>query len=107
MRLAALIGFPSVDDMLDQLSSLQLSEWLAYYQQEWLPTDRTEWLLATICALIVNALRSKKAKPARPVDFMPWADNNDSAMDRKSRNMADEIIALNELFGGNDMRNTS
>lgn len=57
--------------MLKELSSIQVAEWMAYYNLE--PFGFTsDWMrTGVVAAMIANVNRKKGAKAAMPEDFVP------------------------------------
>lgn len=57
--------------MLKELSSVQIAEWIAYYNLE--PFGFTaDWLqIGVIASMIANVNRKKGTKPVMPEDFVP------------------------------------
>lgn len=54
---------------MGQISSAELSEWMAAERLGLLPDP---WLQTGVqCAAVANSARGSKGKPARPADFMP------------------------------------
>lgn len=66
--------------MLDQLTSVQLSEWEAYDKLDPIGTWREDYRMAHICSLLANIHNASNTKegetPLRtaPIDFMPVWD---------------------------------
>jgi len=56
---------------LEQLSSIQLAEWEAYYQLEPFGEYQEFWRTGLLASMIANALRGKGQPSARPEDFIP------------------------------------
>lgn len=64
----------TVRDLLDRVSSRELSEWMAYFQFEHLgiaPEERADLRMGILAATSVNAQRGKGSRAAKPADFMP------------------------------------
>jgi hypothetical protein len=58
--------------MLAQLSSRQLSEWIAWAHIRGMPEARADYRTGQICAMLANIYRdSEKSKVFSPSDFMP------------------------------------
>ena len=59
--------------MLEQMSSREVTEWLAYDRLYGLPDWRDDFRVAAMCALLANINRDAKKKPSAysPADFMP------------------------------------
>ena len=53
-----------------------MREWQAYYEIEPFGEERADFRVAQLCALTINAspFRDKRAKLARPMDFMPFVE---------------------------------
>lgn len=60
--------------MLGEISSMQLSEWMAYYDVEHLgvsPEERADLRMGITNATAVNIARGGKGTAAKPSDFLP------------------------------------
>lgn len=91
-------------ELLNRVSSRELTEWMAYDQLEPLPDRRQDLLLASLLALLSNVYRDAKKhrEPAEPGDFLPWLRLDEP--DPEPVDMLAKIEALNALFGGEDRR---
>ena len=67
------------------MSSREFSDWQVYQIVEPLHQDRTDFMLAQLCAIVMSALGGKKRYA--PKDFMPWASGG-SRGDGKVRGKA-------------------
>lgn len=89
-----------VEEMLIRTSSAELTEWAAYEQLNGpLGGQRTDVLLAQLCAVVANANRDKKSKKAKPKDFLPQWDNGRGAPQSWQQHKS-IAKALNAAFGG-------
>lgn len=104
MRLALALG-RTVDELLDDVSSQEISEYLALRQLELLPNERIEMLLATLIAITVNVHRNPdRDEPVDALDFLPWLRADDEADEKTTDDMVSMIEMLNTAFGGVDLR---
>jgi hypothetical protein len=69
-RLALATGCLHPTDILEQLTSRELSQWTAYYNLAPFGQDHTDWLLAQLAAVLVNVMGSRKSQYS-PSDFLP------------------------------------
>jgi len=99
----------TVDELLDRISSQELSEWQAYRSIEPFPHERQEILLANIAAILTNVHRDHDhTSEVTALDFMPWIDNSSYETDDDETVDPDVMLAyveaLNVAFGGQDLR---
>lgn len=100
----------TVDELLDGVSSRELSEYMALRSLELLPNERLELLLATLIAVTVNIHRDPDSDTVEPVQFLPWLagdDDDDQVVQRTAEEMVATIEMLNAAFGGQDLRGTA
>jgi hypothetical protein len=65
----------TVGEMLDKISSAELTEWMAYYQLDPFGNERNDLHSGIIASTVVNSQRTKKSdKVYVPKDFMPDYD---------------------------------
>ncbi len=95
------LGYKSVAECQEGVSSTEFAEWQAYDLIEPFGTDRFPVYFGTIAATIANTQRTKNSKAAQWFDFFPPYGG-------VKRQTVDEQIAvvelLNEAFGGIDKR---
>lgn len=100
----------SVGELLERISSRELTEWIAYQQLEPMQaerSDRIELLLGQLLVLLANVNRDtkKRKRPYSLEDFMPWLRGGAA---QKSRQTLEQQLAivevLNAAFGGDDLR---
>lgn len=72
--MALALGRANVDEMLCEISSEQLSEWMAYSRLEPWGEERDDLRMGIIASTIANVYREKGKKPFKPQDFMPAFD---------------------------------
>ena len=61
----------TVGELLDRISSRELSEWMAYYMLEPFGAERDNLHAGLVAAMVHNVNRDpKRGKPADPKDFM-------------------------------------
>ena len=63
--------------MLAEMTSNQLSEWMAYAQLEPWGEERADLRAGIIASTQANSMRGKKGKPFKPQDFMPRYEPED------------------------------
>lgn len=61
----------TVRQLLSEIGSDELTEWIAYYQMEPWGEERADRRNADLMALTYNLHRGPKAKAMKPQDFMP------------------------------------
>lgn len=66
-KLCSHLGYKSVAELENSLSSKELYEWYEYYQEEQFMADRLEVMLATLTAITYNA---HGGKDLSSIDFM-------------------------------------
>jgi len=59
-------------ELLDRLTSEELTEWMIYDSMEPIGQHRLDYGFGIIAALLANVNRKKGGKPFRPIDFMPF-----------------------------------
>ncbi len=69
-QLAAHLGM-SVKRAQSEIDSAQFSHWIAYHRIEPFTVDRSEYMLAVVCSILVNVHRKKGTTPTKPADFLP------------------------------------
>lgn len=84
MRLALAVGRVDVDSMLEEITSVQLSEWMAFDRIEPFEDKRADVRNAVLCCTLANIWRDeKKSKPFSPEDFMLRFDKEYLEMDER------------------------
>lgn len=75
MRLAKAMGIPNVDAMLESISGVQLTEWMAYADLEPFGEERADLRMAIGTASLANIMyqlwTGKRDAPFKVEDFMP------------------------------------
>lgn len=107
-RLALALHWPSVAWGLRNISSYELSEWMAYDSLAPFGDERADLRAGTIAATIANANRDpeKQPEPFTPADFMPVYDVESHEPEGQSVERQIAIVEmLNVAFGGRDLRN--
>ena len=61
----------SVKQLLAEMDSAELTEWMAYEQVEPFGEWRADLRAGIIASTIANALRGRGSRPLTPEDFMP------------------------------------
>ena len=67
MRLALALGYASVNRMLAEMSSAELTEWIEFYGLEPFGEERSDWRSAIAASAICNSFGAK----TKPKDFIP------------------------------------
>jgi hypothetical protein len=95
------LGFHSVKECQEAISSTEFAEWQAYDLIEPFGTDRFPMFFGTIAATIANTQLTKNSKAKQWYDFFPPYGG-------VKHQTVDEQIAvvemLNSAFGGLDLR---
>lgn len=95
------LGFHSVKECQEAISSTEFAEWQAYDLVEPFGTDRFPKYFGTIAATIVNSQRTKNTKAFQWYDFFPQYGET------QRQTVAEQISIveqLNAMFGGVDLR---
>ena len=61
----------SVARAQQEISSSEFNYWVAYHRINPLGPERTEFMIAQLCAMFAQA-HAAKGKKYSPFDFMPW-----------------------------------
>lgn len=61
----------TVDQLLAQISSAELSEWAAYYRLEPFGDERADLRAGIVASTVANTAQTRKRKAFKPADFMP------------------------------------
>lgn len=89
--------------MLADMTSAELTEWIAYEElYGTLGAERDDTLNAILCATVANANRGKKSKKANPKQFLPKWNNDPLTVDQQ----LEYVEQLNEVNGGTRDRYT-
>lgn len=80
--------------MLEQMSSMELSEWMAYYEVEPFGEERADYRSAMI-AWVLASVYSKKGHKPKIEDFMPFLDKK-----RSRQQSPEEIQGVLNLVSG-------
>lgn len=88
--------------LLNEISSEELTEWMAYAELEPFGEERADLRSATVAAVIANANRDRKkrSRPYRVTDFMPKFGQQEQS--------EEDMLAVAEAWvkalGGKDLR---
>jgi hypothetical protein len=82
-RLALALGC-TVAELLDRVSSEEMTGWLAFDRVEPIGAWRMDYGFAMLAALQANINRKKGAKAFKTVDFMPFLPDNDPTGEDKA-----------------------
>jgi hypothetical protein len=91
-----------VAQLLSEISSEELTEWMAYAELEPFGEERADLRSATVAAVIANANRDRKKRPQpyKVSDFMPKFDRQEQT--------EEDMLAVAEAWvkalGGRDLR---
>jgi hypothetical protein len=69
--LACRLGVWNVEEMLAQMSTEQLHDWMAYAEADPFTEQRADWRAAMVASTVANAFRGKQQRSFQPSDFMP------------------------------------
>lgn len=86
----------SVRRAMEEVSSAEFVEWIAYYDMEPFGDRMDDLRAGTIAAVTANCNRAKDTDPYAPLDFVPWAKRAEPVQPQAP---APEAIAA--LFGIN------
>lgn len=86
--------------MLADMSSAELTEWIAYEKITGpLGGARQDVLFSALAAVVANTARGKRGRIARPKDFLP---NWDRGRRMDWREMLTAVKGINKRLGGTD-----
>lgn len=90
----------TVRELLERMSSRELTEWMAYAQIEPFGEERGDIRQAITSSLIANANRDpkKQSKAYEPEDFMPFSEKPDPA-ETQAQALRDKLMGLNRHTG--------
>lgn len=97
-----------MDELLRQISSRELSEWIAFASLEPIGDERGDWQAALVASVVAEAARDRKRrrKPFAPKEFLLTFESK-----QRQKQGWDEqlqiVEMLNVAFGGRDLRNVS
>lgn len=94
----------TVAELLDRISSRELSEWMAFDRIEPVGDRRLDVLAAMVMCLLANVNRNpkKRKKPYQVDEFLPpWAKD---APEQDGASMLRIVEMLNTAMGGKDLR---
>lgn len=106
MRLALACGRVDVDKMLAEMTSSQLTEWMAYYRLESFGPLSEERRSAKLLALLGNVYRDHERKPSPYTieDFMPTYEKDVIENNRKKamspQGVAEKARRVMQMLGG-------
>jgi len=84
----------SVEHLLDTFSSRELTEWMIFYETEPFGFEVEMLGFAIVASTIVNVMRKKGTKVAKPEDFIP------KSKERGLKETLGFVSAINEGLGG-------
>lgn len=89
--------------MLADMTSAELTEWMAYEQVTGpLGPERSDVLLASLTATVANTARGKGQRAKEPQDFMPkWDQGANRSADWQQ--MLTTVKSLNRRLRGHDL----
>ena len=95
-------------ELLSEISSRELSEWMAYERLEPFGEKRADLRSAIVASTVANTARDekKRRRPYTPEEFMPafQAEDEEEAIEPWQRQLQ-MVEMLNAAFGGKDLRN--
>lgn len=66
-----------MEELLGRMSSLELSEWMAYATLEPFGEERADLRAGIVASVIANTARKPNTKPFQPYDFMPFLERDE------------------------------
>ena len=99
----------TVAQLLSEISSRELTEWVAFNNISPIGEERGDARQAFTTAAIVNAFRGKNSQPAKPAHFMPWTKTHRKRQTVKQQmGVAKQAAAiLGKLASGDDQKSSS
>lgn len=93
-----------VSELLNRISSRELSEWMAYDRLQPFGPERSDVNAGIVASTVANANRDskKRRKPFGPADFMPVFEKEKEAT--SWQDLLTQVEILNAAFGGVDKR---
>jgi hypothetical protein len=91
-RLALQAGELNLRKVAEQLTSRELTDWLAYWSLEPWGEERADFRSGILAAAMSNRWRGKGEKAAKPQDFMPFTDEPEQTPDEIRARMT-EILS--------------
>lgn len=85
----------TVRELLARIDSLELAEWMAFYGLSPFGDERQDLQAGIVACTIANA-NSSKGKAFQPIDFMPYAEDNNKEQ------TSNEMKALLNTMAGQD-----
>lgn len=107
------LGYAHPDHLLDELTSEQVSEWIAYDQLDPIGTWREDYRHAALCSLITNFVRSIYGKKGQVEftkysEFMPEWDAGKRYKEEVKEQTVEEqkaaIMRIADAFGRKEKR---
>lgn len=94
------MGWPSVEEGLANISSRELSEWMAFDAVSPIGENRLDLLFAYLMAVTVNLHKSKDDQPAKVEDFLLdfWAGEDGDAEPQSLDEQRRIIEAMKRVF---------
>lgn len=98
MRLALALGGMTVEEMLERMTSAELTTWRAFNLVEKIGYERFDLQAGIIAAAVFNANRSKNSKVHSPIDHMPFLKYEKDAA-HKAMSVEDQVkVVFEELM---------
>lgn len=91
----------TVEEMLERMSSRELTEWRAYWEIEPWGEERADLRVGTLSAIVANVARGKGQRPFSPADFFyrpaaasrPRGPLSDEELLAKARVIHEQLVA--------------
>lgn len=97
-RLARRLGYAHPDFLLDELTSRQITELIAYDVIDPVGDWRMDYQTAMLSTVLTNIAKRKAGDNSKPVeifDFMPkWGEDNDDAAEVKKQQTTEEMLRI-------------
>lgn len=90
----------TVRQLLSEMDSMELTEWMAYDQVEPFGEWRADLRAGIVASTIANALRGRGSRPLAPEDFIPRF----AAREQQELSVDETIAAFAAAFGVDQIR---
>ncbi len=81
----------TVKQLLYEIDSAELTEWMAVYRIELFGEIRADYRAGVIASTLANIHRKKGAKPFSPQDFMPFLEREPEDLSAKIKRIFQEL----------------
>jgi len=91
----------TVGELLDRISSRELSEWMAFFGLEPFGEERADLRAGIVASTVANVNRGKGKRAFKPQEFMPQFGPGET---KEPKDLLSTVEMLNAAFGGRDAR---